>query len=172
MVEIFKDIRPGDDLFANFSLIAEAELPGYTRLVGRLDRTDLAAGLSAGDRNRLLTLALRLVPARHRLGTIDEAFMAKVVAARVRFRETLPPALAGRFGPFEPDKRTEMHQRLLEGMKGRTVVAVVERLDLARLYDRVVVLDAGKVVEVGTYQELTGRPGLLQHLLAQAGLTG
>ena len=266
MVEIFKDIRPGDDLFANFSLIAEAELPGYTRLVGRLDRTDLAAGLSAGDRNRLLTLALRLVPARHRLGKIDETFMAKVVAARVRFRETLPPALAGRFepydreqyfaggtllenilfgkvvatsslavkrvnalveeviqshdlrgvvmetgleyhvglggsrlgsvqrqkvllarallkrppilildgalGPFEPDKRMEMHQRLLEVMKGRTVVAVVERLDLARLYERVVVMDAGKVVEVGTYQELTGRPGLLQHLLAQAGLTG
>ena len=44
------------------------------------------------------------------------------------------------------------------------------RLDLARHYDRVVVLDAGKVAEVGTYQELTTRDGLFQHLLAQAGL--
>jgi putative ABC transport system ATP-binding protein len=266
MVEIFKDIRPGDEFFATFSLITEAELPEYTRLVARLDRTDLTEGLSPADRNLLLTLALRLVPARHRLGTIDEAFMAKVVAARLRFRETLPPELAGRFapydreqyfaegtllenilfgkvvatsslavkrvnalveevieshdlrgvvmetgldyhvglggsrvgsvqrqkillvrallkrpqilildgalGPFEPDKRVEMYQRLREAMKGGTVVAIVERLDLARLFDRVVVLDAGKVAEVGTYQELAGRPGLMQHLLAQAGVTG
>ena len=47
-----------------------------------------------------------------------------------------------------------------------------EATGIAVRYERVVVMDAGKVVEVGTYQELTGRPGLLQHLLAQAGLTG
>ena len=264
MVEIFKDIPAGDDLFANFSLIAEAELPEYTRLVARLDRTNLTEGLAAEDRNRLLTLALRLVPARHRLGKIDDAFMAKVVAARQRFRESLPADLASRFEPydreqyfadgtllenilfgkviatsslavkrvntlveeviaghdlrtvvmetgldyhvglgggrlaaaqrqrvilarallkrphvlildqalavFEAERRAETHQRLLELMKGLTVVAVVERLDLARHYDRVVVLDGGKVAEVGTYQELAGREGLFRHLLTQAGL--
>jgi ABC-type multidrug transport system fused ATPase/permease subunit len=56
-------------------------------------------------------------------------------------------------------------------MKDRTVIAVVERPDLARLYDRVVVLDAGTVVETGTYQELIGRPrGLLRRIATQAGV--
>lgn len=262
MVEIFKDIAADDELFANFSLIAANELPEYAALVSRLDRAGSA--LSAGDRDRLTTLALRLIPARHRLGRIDADFMARVVAARQRFAETLPPALAARFVPydreryfadgtlvenmlfgkvvatsglavkkvnalveevivshglrevvmetgldyhvglfgtrlspiqrqklalarallkrphillldaavsvFDPAKRADMHQRVAGAMKGRTIVAVVERLDLARHYDRVVVLEAGKVAEVGTYQELTGRDGVFRHLLAQAGL--
>ena len=56
-------------------------------------------------------------------------------------------------------------------MKDRTVIAVVERPDLARLYDRVVVLDAGTVVESGTYGELIGQGGGVLHAIAtQAGV--
>jgi ABC-type multidrug transport system fused ATPase/permease subunit len=71
---------------------------------------------------------------------------------------------------LEPDRRAELHQRLTEMLKGRTVIAVVDRLDLARYYDRVVVLDAGKVAELGTYQELVGRDGLFRRLATQAGI--
>src|SRR5262249_43947035 len=46
---------------------------------------------------------------------------------------------------LEPDKRAELSQRLIQAMKGHTILAVVDRLDLARHYDRVVVLEAGKV---------------------------
>jgi ABC-type multidrug transport system fused ATPase/permease subunit len=56
-------------------------------------------------------------------------------------------------------------------MKGRSVIAVVDRLDLARYYERVVVLDAGRVADVGTYQELAAREGLFRRLAAQAGVT-
>ena len=77
--------------------------------------------------------------------------------------------LDGALGPLESDKRLEMHQRLTAAMKGRTLIAVIERLDVARLYDRVVVLDAGKVEETGTYAELMSRPGLFQTLVGQAG---
>lgn len=263
MVEIFRDIAPDNELFANFSLIAASELPEYTRLVSRLERTSPDA-LPPEDQERLVSLSLRLIPARHRLGRIDEAFMATVVTARRRFAETLPPALAGSFQPYdreryfadgtllenllfgkvvatsslavkkvnaiveevivehglrevvfeagldyhvglagsrlspaqrqkvalarallkrphilildqavsalEPDKRAELHQRITVAMKGRTIIAVVDRLDLARYYDRVVVLDAGKVAEQGTYQELAAREGLFRHLASQAGI--
>ena len=104
MVEIFKDIAAGDELFANFSLITESELPEYTLLVSRLDRTGLDPGLQPEDRNRLMALALRLIPARHRLGRIDEAFTGKVVAARYRFAETLPAPLARRFAPYDREQ--------------------------------------------------------------------
>jgi putative ABC transport system ATP-binding protein len=265
MVEIFKDIPADHELFANFSLIEASELPEYTLLVGRLDRGDLAV-LAAADQQRLIALSLQLVPARHRLGTIDDAFRANVVAARQRFAETLPSDLTGLFAPYdraryfaegtilenilfgklvatsslavkkanaiveevigahglrdvvmevgldyhvglggsrlsrvqrqkvalarallkrphilildeavrvlEPGRRADMHQRLTTALKGRTVIAIVDRLDLARYYERVVVLDAGRVAEVGTYHELIGQNGLFRQLAAQAGIAG
>jgi ABC-type multidrug transport system fused ATPase/permease subunit len=265
MVEIFKDISADNELFATFSLIQAAELPEYTQVVSRLERA-APADLAPPDRERLMRLALRLIPARHRLGRIDEAFMARVVAARRRFAETLPAEFAGRFVPYdptryfaggtilenllfgkvvatsalavkkvnaiveevvtrhalrevimgvgldyavgllgnrltpaqrqrvalarmllkrpqavildgalmalEPSERADLHQRLTRALKGRTVVAVVERPDLARFYDRVVVLDHGRVVESGTYQELLEQAGLFRDLAEQAGIRG
>jgi putative ABC transport system ATP-binding protein len=262
-VEIFKDIPADHDLFANFSLITASELPEYAQLVSRLERV-AAEALPQVDQDRLIALSLRVIPARHRLGQIDEAFMAKIVAARHRFAETLPPAL-GTFVPYdrgryfaertvlenllfgrafstssiavkkvnaiveevittnglrevvmeagldyhvgvagsrlspiqrqkialarallkrphilimdepfsllESDKRALMHQRIIEAMKGRTVIAVVKDPDLARFYDRVVVLDSGKVMEFGSYEELAGRETLFRRLAVKAGTT-
>ncbi len=103
MVEIFRDIPADNELFANFSLITAGELPEYTRLVTRLDRAG-ADGLPAEDQERLIALSLRLIPARHRLGRVDEPFIAKVVATRHRFAETLPEALARGFAPYDRER--------------------------------------------------------------------
>jgi ABC-type multidrug transport system fused ATPase/permease subunit len=74
-------------------------------------------------------------------------------------------------GALEGGERVELHRRVLTVMKDRTVVAAVERPDLARLYDRVVVLDAGMVVETGAYQELIAREnGVLRRIAIQAGV--
>lgn len=58
-------------------------------------------------------------------------------------------------------------QNLLEGrFKGKsTVLAVVHRLDIIKKYDRIAVMKAGKIAELGTYDELMARKGMLYELV-------
>ncbi len=50
---------------------------------------------------------------------------------------------------------------------GQTVVSSIHRLHLLPLFDRVVVLDGGKIVEEGAFAELVAQGGLLAHLWQQ-----
>ena len=50
--------------------------------------------------------------------------------------------------------------------KGKaTVIAVVHRLDIIKSYDRIAVMKAGKIGEIGTYDELIDRKGMLYELI-------
>ena len=54
----------------------------------------------------------------------------------------------------------ELWKGLRQGMRERTVLIVTHRVSSARLADRIAVLDAGRVVDLGTHAELLGRGGL------------
>jgi ABC-type transport system involved in cytochrome bd biosynthesis fused ATPase/permease subunit len=50
--------------------------------------------------------------------------------------------------------------------KGRsTLVAVVHRLDIIKSYDKIAVMKAGRIGEVGTYDELIAKKGMLYELI-------
>jgi ABC-type multidrug transport system fused ATPase/permease subunit len=57
-------------------------------------------------------------------------------------------------------------QELLEAQwRGKsTLIAVVHRLDIIENYDLVAVMKAGKIVEMGTYDDLMGKKGTLFEL--------
>ena len=57
-----------------------------------------------------------------------------------------------------------VRRALVELMAGRTTVVVAHRLSLVRDLDRILVLDAGRVVEFGSHEELLRRKGLYAHL--------
>jgi ABC-type multidrug transport system fused ATPase/permease subunit len=95
----------------------------------------------------------------------------KVVLARALLKRPHILIMDDPFGVLEPDKRAAMHQRIIQAMKGRTIIAVVKDPELARFYDRVVVLDSGKVMEFGSYEELAGRETLFHRLAVKAGTT-
>jgi len=60
-------------------------------------------------------------------------------------------------------------QNLLETRwkKRSTVVSVVHRLDTIKNYDKVAVMKAGKILEMGTYDELMARKGMLYELVGK-----
>jgi ABC-type multidrug transport system fused ATPase/permease subunit len=60
-------------------------------------------------------------------------------------------------------------QNLLETRWKRksTLVAVVHRLDTIRNFDRIAVMKAGKIVEMGSYDELVARKGALYELVGR-----
>jgi ABC-type multidrug transport system fused ATPase/permease subunit len=105
MVELFADLPSDHDYFRQFSFISAEDLPDYRTLVGRIDVSQVH-DLSAEDRQRLLALTFKLIPARHRLGLVDDDLQAKVVKARHLFREQLPDDLTDAVAFFDPDQYT------------------------------------------------------------------
>ena len=51
-------------------------------------------------------------------------------------------------------------------LRGRTVILATHRAALARAADRIVVLDAGRVVEEGTHADLVAKGGVYARLAA------
>jgi ABC-type multidrug transport system fused ATPase/permease subunit len=102
MVEIFAELPPDHEYFRQFSFIEAEELPRFRNLLNRFDASNLA-GLPADDRQRLMALPFKLVPARHRLGLVDDELQAKILEARRTFRKNLPDDLRHAVDFFDPD---------------------------------------------------------------------
>jgi ATP-binding cassette subfamily C (CFTR/MRP) protein 1 len=62
-------------------------------------------------------------------------------------------------GGVDRDTEVKVRDLFKEEFKGRTVVSVVHRLEMIRDFDRVVVMDEGKIMEVGEPGELLSREG-------------
>ena len=92
MIEIFADIPDGHPLFSRFSFFSASDRPYFEDLVER--HAERRRGAEAvRDRERLMGLALRYVESRHRLGLLDDALRARLLAARADFAKMLPMSL-------------------------------------------------------------------------------
>ena len=60
---------------------------------------------------------------------------------------------------IDPVEETKIYKQFARLAEGKCALVVTHRIGSARLADRIIVMDAGRVVDMGTHEELTARPG-------------
>jgi putative ABC transport system ATP-binding protein len=160
MVELFADLPPDHEYFRQFSFISADDLPDYRALVGRVEPSRLG-DLNQEDRERLIALTFKLIPARHRLDLIDEELQSRVLEARRLFREDLPKELEGAIAFFQADRynaAATLQDNILFGKIAYGQAQATERIStlIAEVLDDLGLRE--QVVEVGL-QARTGVGG-------------
>lgn len=260
LVDILGNLPP-DEVFFRQSPIAATEIEDYKHLVARLEKLRLHQ-LSDEDHARLLQLALRFTPGKHKMVSLPSLLEDLILEGRALFKEKVsqerPECVTfyqsseyifsqtilnniffGKMKSTQPHAQEKINQSIIQvlieedvmetiieigmqfdvGSKGdrlsggqrqklavartflktppilimdeatsaldnksqsriqnlletrwkgrRTVISIMHRLDTIKNYDQIIVLKAGKIGEIGTYDELMAQKGMLYELIGK-----
>ena len=98
--------------------------------------------------------------------TLSGGQRQRVALARALVTDPRVLVLDDATSAIDPRLEAEIHAALREVMRGRTTLIIAHRQSTLHLADRIVVLDGGRVADVGTQEELTERCALYRQLIA------
>jgi putative ABC transport system ATP-binding protein len=157
MVELFSGLPPGHEFFERFSFIRQDDLPEVKAVLGRVADAGLEK-IEEADRDMLLALPFKMIPARHRLGLMDEAFEARILQARGYFAANLPAEMRGGVEFFDAERyngAASLQDNILFGKvatgqaQASTRIAAMLHEVLAELQMRPQVVSIGLSYQVG-----------------------
>ena len=97
--------------------------------------------------------------------TLSGGQRQRVALARALVTDPRVLVLDDATSAIDPRLEAEIHAALREVMRGRTTLIIAHRRSTLHLADRIVVLDGGRVADIGTHEELTERCPLYRQLI-------
>ena len=91
----------------------------------------------------------------------------RIAIARVLLKDAPILVLDEATSALDSEVEGAIQEQLADLMKGKTVIAIAHRLSTIAAMDRLVIMDAGRIIEEGSHAELLRRGGLYAELWAR-----
>ncbi len=143
---ILENIRYGRPEASEAEVMAAAEAAGCGGFIGAMPQ---GFATVAGDRGIKLSGGQR----------------QRIAIARAFLKDSPILLLDEATSALDSESEQAIHDALARLMHNRTVIAIAHRLSTLRDFDRIVVMDAGRIVQDGPPAELARRPGPFRDLL-------